>query len=313
MRTMDTTVLEPTIDRYQRCIDVSKRINWDIDRDVIRGRSFNFTKKFMPDGLSKIDSLPFLSAVDARFLSQIQGRTYANMFALVEAFISVKMEALGDASMNSGATRHEALDRFTQEEHKHRELFRRIDLLVAQGMPAGYRFTPVEADVASFVLGKSTWAVLALTCHIEIFSQVHYRLSIEPDADLSGLWKDIFFFHWKEESQHAIVDELEWDREDALLNSAERVAATNELIELVEGIDAMLQFQAQADVEYFCANAQSTYTAVESTELERQTLRAYRWQYILSGVQEARFADRLRKLVGDAEMARIGGKLAGLA
>ena len=33
--------------RYAKCIEVSKRIRWDTDRDVIRGRQFDFTKKFL--------------------------------------------------------------------------------------------------------------------------------------------------------------------------------------------------------------------------------------------------------------------------
>ena len=86
-------------------------------------------------------------------------------------------------------------------------------------MPAGYTFLPQPNDVASVVLGKSTWAVLALTCHIELFTQAHYRESIEPDAELSALCKDVFLFHWQEESQHAILDELEWRREDAKLDA----------------------------------------------------------------------------------------------
>ncbi len=32
-----------TTQRYARTIDASKRIRWDIDRDVIRGRRFDFT------------------------------------------------------------------------------------------------------------------------------------------------------------------------------------------------------------------------------------------------------------------------------
>ena len=71
--------------RYAKCIEVSKRIRWDIDRDLIRGREFDFSKKFLPDGLSKVDQLPFLSADQKRFYSHVQGRTYANMFALVNA------------------------------------------------------------------------------------------------------------------------------------------------------------------------------------------------------------------------------------
>ena len=89
-------------------------------------------------------------------------------------------------------------------------------------MPAGYAFLPQPNDVASAVLAASTWAVLGLTLHIELFTQTHYRSSIEPDAALSPLWKDVFLFHWKEESQHAIMDEMEWLREDAKLTPEQR-------------------------------------------------------------------------------------------
>ena len=37
--------------RYAKAVATSKRIRWDIDRDVIRGRTFDFGKKFLPDGL----------------------------------------------------------------------------------------------------------------------------------------------------------------------------------------------------------------------------------------------------------------------
>src|SRR5205823_14651479 len=98
--------------------------------------------------------------------------------------------------------------------------------------PAGYTFRPKPNDVASAVLRKCTWAVLALTCHIERFTLAHYRHSIEPDAELSELWKDVFLFHMKEESEHAILDELEWQREDAKLEPAQRDRAVTDFIEL---------------------------------------------------------------------------------
>ena len=79
-----TTTTTPTTQRYARTIEASKRIRWDIDRDVVRGREFDFSKKFMPDGLSKVRDLPFLRPDEARFFSHVQGRTYANMLALVE-------------------------------------------------------------------------------------------------------------------------------------------------------------------------------------------------------------------------------------
>ena len=49
------TITTPVADkRYAKCIEVSKRIRWDIDRDVIRGRRFDFNQKFLPDGLSLV-------------------------------------------------------------------------------------------------------------------------------------------------------------------------------------------------------------------------------------------------------------------
>jgi hypothetical protein len=71
-------------ERYAKCIEVSKRVRWDIDNDVIRGREFDFSQKFLPDGISKVDQLDLLSNDEKRLLSQIQGRTYANMFGFVE-------------------------------------------------------------------------------------------------------------------------------------------------------------------------------------------------------------------------------------
>src|SRR5258706_6951057 len=109
----------------------------------------------------------------------------------------------------------EALLRFSDEELKHQELFRRIEVMLAPVMPAGYSFMPEPNAVANAVLSKSQWAVLGLTCDIELFTQAHYRQSIEPDGELSELWSDVFLFHWKEESQHAILDELEGVRENA--------------------------------------------------------------------------------------------------
>ena len=80
-----------TTDRYANCIERSKRVRWDIDDDVIRGRALDIKQKFLPDGLSLVNDLEFLSADEQRFLSQVQGRTYANMFGLIERYINAKI------------------------------------------------------------------------------------------------------------------------------------------------------------------------------------------------------------------------------
>jgi hypothetical protein len=310
---MQTTHIATDTLRYARCIEASKRIRWDIDRDVIRGRQFDFSHKFLPDGLSFIDELGFLVEREQRFLSQVQGRTYANMFGLVERFIGAKVLEISRDHWLGDQTALEALIRFTDEELKHQELFRRLERLVAQGMPDGYRFDIQPNDVASFVLGKSTWAVLALTCHIELFSQAHYRASIAGADGLSSLFKDVFLFHWKEESQHAILDELEWLREDAkLASSAERDAAVDDLIALVGGVDGILQIQAKADADYFNTVSGTEADAQRAERVRATMLKAYRWQYIVSGAIEPRFQKVLAGVVDDAQMQRIQDALAPL-
>jgi len=299
-----------TTQRYAKCIAASKRVRWDIDYDVFRGRQLDFARKFLPDGLSRVNELPFLRPAEARFMSHIQGRTYANMFALCERYIGAKTLEISRDHCFGDQVALEALVRFTDEELKHQEMFRRLDRMAAPGMPPGYAFKLDPDAVANAVLAKSTWAVLGLTLDIEIFTLAHYRSSIEPDMDLSHLWKDVFLFHWKEESQHAILDEIEWRREDARLSDVERDGAVDELIQLVAAIDSMLQVQAAADAEYFIQAAGRAFSPAQQSAIRDVVLKAYRWQYIASGVQEPRFAEVLQELVTPRQMERIGKALA---
>jgi hypothetical protein len=305
---MDMT-LPPTTMRYAKCIENSKRIRWDIDRDVIRGRSLDFKRKFLPDGLSMAARLSFLTELEKRTFSQVQGRTYANMFGLVERFIGAKMLEVSRDHWMGDQVALEALVRFTDEELKHQELFRRMEAMTAEGMPAGYTFLPQPNDVAQAVLASSTWAVLGLTCLIELFTQVHYRTSIEPDANLSELWKDVFMYHWREESQHAILDELEWIREDAKLDAKARDKAVDDLIGLVGAVDGIVQMQAKADAEYFLAILGRPLGNDQRMAVRDAFLKAYRYQYIVSGVQEERFSKILGGLITPAQGERIGKAL----
>jgi hypothetical protein len=299
-------------ERYERCIQSSKRVRWDIDKDVIRGRRFNAGNKFLPDGLSFADAFTTLSADEKRFVSQIQGRTYANVFGLVERFINAKVLELSHEHWFGDQIALEALVRFSDEELKHQALFRLIDTMVGDVLPDGYRFDVDANVVARAVLGKSTWAVLALTLDIELFTQVHYRQSIDPDTELSELFKDVFFFHWKEESQHAILDELEWVRHDAGMTAGQRDRAVDEFIELVAAVDGILQAQAKADAGYFAAKCGRELGETEARAVEGSFLKAYRWQYIHSGAQHPHFGKVLSSLITESQGRRIQSALANL-
>jgi hypothetical protein len=301
---MQTTTSFPT-ERYARVVATSKRVQWEIDRDLMRGRNFDTALKFLPDGLSLVEELPFLDAAGRRLFSQVQGRTYANLFGLVERFISAKMVDVGRGHALGDQNAFEALVRFTDEELKHQTLFRRIDEMMATQVGGPYACVADPSEVAGIVLGRSTWSVLALTTHIEYFVLAHYRRSIDAEDGIDPLWKDVFRFHWIDEAQHVVIDELEWRREDATLDDAARDAAVDDLLALVGAVDGLLQGQAAADAQCFVAMSRTRFSDAERDQIASTMLKAYRWQYIVSGVMEPRFSKTLFELVSPAQRARI--------
>ena len=230
----------------------------------------------------------------------------------MERFITTKVLELSHEHSFGDQMALEALVRFSDEELKHQELFRRIDAMIGEVLPAGYRFDINANDVAHAVLGKSTWAVLALTLDIELFTQLHYSQSIAPDPELSELFKDVFLFHWKEESQHAILDELELIRDDAEMTVEGRDKAVDEFIELVAAVDGILQAQATSDAAYFTATCGRVCDANEAQAIRAAFLKAYRWQYVHSGAGHPHFGKVLTRLITDAQGQRIQAALATL-
>jgi hypothetical protein len=303
---MQTTTYAPQTERFAQVVAAAKRVHWDIDEDVIRGRVLDRARKYLPDGLTLVDELA-LGPEERLLLSQIQGRTYANMFGLVERVINAKVLELGQHCWLHDQTALEALIGFSTEEIKHQRLFRFVDQMAAETLPPGYRFLPQPDEVARVVLGKSTWAVLALTLHIELFVLAHYRESIAPERALSPLFKDVF-----EESQHAIMDEIELRRHDAGLTQEARDHAVDEFIELVAAVDGLLQVQAAEDVRYFVETCGRVVAPDERRVLNQVVLKAYRWQYILSGAQDMRFLNVIGDLITEAQMGRIIAALATL-
>ena len=150
---------------------------------------------------------------------------------------------------------------------------------------------------------------MALTFEIELFTQAHYQESIAPDENLSELYKDLFLFHWKEETTHALMDEIEWPKLDRKLTGAERDRAVDEVIELVGDVDGILQAQCAADIEYFQKICERSFSKDEIERLKAVVLKAYRWQYIFSGVEHARFQTLLQKLTTEDQCQRLNEAL----
>lgn len=77
------------------------------------------------------------------------------------------------------------------------------------------------------------------------------------------------------------------------------------MIDLVVAVDGILQSQAQADAHYFLKNCEASLTQDEVDTINDAMLRAYRWQYIVSGVQVERFQSALMSKLSAAQMEKV--------
>jgi hypothetical protein len=74
-------------------------------------------------------------------------------------------------------------------------------------------------------------------------------------------------------------------------------------------VDGILQLQAGADADYFLKICGRSFAPGEVERIRAGVLGAYRWQYIISGVQ-GRFSDVLGRMINAGQLERIGQALA---
>ena len=278
---------------YQDCLDNSKKVSWSED-DVFAGKNFDFSKRFLPNKLTGVDEIGCLNDDEKRQLNQIMGNGYCHIFAFVEEFIipTIMEEAMKDAYGDEVKLR--SLLRFAEEELKHQELFRRSIDLFGQGFGIECGLIPGREEVAKVVRSKSKLAVLILTSVIEWFTQLHYIEHVRDDSDLDGLFRDLLRFHWMEEAQHAKQDMLLISDLAEKLTLEERETAIDEVIELGGAIDGLLAQQIVLNIEALEKVTGRTFTAAEKEEITTRTQHAWRWTFLVSGLEHPNVA----KIVG---------------
>jgi len=269
---------------YQECLDDSKKVSW-AEEDVFAGKTFDFSKRFLPNRLSGADDIACLNEEEKRKLNQIMSNAYCHIFAFVEEFIipMVMREALKNTYGDEVKLR--ALLRFAEEELKHQELFRRSMALFDEGFGAQCGLIPGREEVAKVVLSKSTLAVLYLTTVIEWFTQLHYIEHVRDDSGLDGLFRDLLKFHWLEEAQHAKLDTLLIGEIAEKATPEEREKAVDELLELGTAIDGLLLQQIGLNIETLEKATARTFTDAEKEEVTKATQKAWRWTFLVSGLE----------------------------
>ena len=292
---------------YQDCLDNSIKVAWKED-DIFAGKNFDFSKRFLPNKLSGVDEIGCLNDDEKRQLNQIMANAYCHIFAFVEEFIipTITEEALNDAYGDE--VRFRSLLRFAEEELKHQELFRRSIDLLDRGLGIECGLIPGREEVAKVVRSKSKLAVLCLTTIIEWFTQLHYVEHVRDGSGLDELFRDLLKFHWAEEAQHAKLDTLLIDEIAETLSAEERETAIDEVIELGGAIDGLLLQQIGLNIETLERVTDRAFTEAEKEEITTKTQRAWRWTFLVSGLEHPNFVKLVSELTTEGQ-----GKIKGVA
>jgi hypothetical protein len=143
--------------------------------------------------------------------------------------------------------------------------------------------------VAKVVLDSSPLTALLLTSMIEWFTQLHYTQHVRDGAELDELFRDILRFHWIDESRHARMDSLLIDEVAGDLTTDEREVAIDQLLELGRAVDGLLAQQIELDIDALSQASRRTFTDDERDAIRANQRRAYRWTFLVSGLQHPNF------------------------
>jgi len=296
---------------YTDCLQNSYRLNWKIG-DVLDGRRFDLSRRWLPTQLSGADAIASLSPEEKTKLSHVEMGAYAHLFGYVEEFIAPKMGALARDFEIDHRDAFDALTNFAAEEVKHMNLFREVRNRVDDTLGFPLALVSGQKDVARAVLSKQTGAVLLLTAAIEWFTQLHYLSCFKDNDALDPFTRQIFKCHWLEESQHARMDHLETLRAFSGIGPEKRDAAVADLIELVGAVDGLLQQQAGLDVENLQRYLDRGLSPSTLQEVYAAVLDAKRYTFITSGVTHPNFQELFGAVTTGAQQEKVQKALAGI-
>jgi hypothetical protein len=293
---MTAIAINPKPD-YEQTLNRAAKVNWRIE-DIIGGdKQLDFSKRFMPEALAKVNEISCLNAAEKLILNQIRGNSYLHLFGLVEEFIvpsvldHVKTRGLADI------TATQALLHFAEEESKHIRLFRRF----AEEFEIGFGsrcdgIGPIQG-IANAVLQHRPLGVMLLILYIEWMTQYHYLASIRDNASesLDLQFCSLLRNHWLEESQHTTLDTLMVERLVQQLDQSEVDAGVEDFFKLIEFLDGGLMMQVQLDLESLSRATGRTFTEVERQEIQTVQEKSYRWTFIGSGVTHTQFVETFKQ------------------
>src|SRR5215471_1411947 len=171
---------------YPEILQNSLKVAWT-EKQVLEGRDFDYSKRFLPNRLAGVDEIRCLNEGEKLKLNQIMGNAYCHIFGFVEEYIIPQALEAAQRDIYGDEKRLRALLLFAEDESKHQELFRRSTALFAKGFGVQCGLIPAREEVAKVVLSKSRLCSYLLTSMIEWFTQSHYVEHMRDRKELDPL------------------------------------------------------------------------------------------------------------------------------
>ncbi len=274
----------------------SERITWRVEDLIGEGKTLDFARCFMPDGLVRVDGLAFLAPREKLLLNQIRGHAYLTIFGLIEEFILPFVLDHARPFINGEDYRARAFLEFAGEEAKHIHLFRRFQEEFVKGFPVACKVIGPADAIAKHVLSHHPLAVALVILQIEWMTQRHFLESIHDDGTLDPQFKSLLKHHWMEEVQHAQLDTLMVETIAAGMTRAEIDAAIDGYFAIGSFLDEGLKQQAAFDCEALEAASGRSLSAKERELFLTAQHQSNRWTYLGTGMTHKNFLDTLGKL-----------------
>ena len=281
---------------YQAALAASQKVNWRVE-DIIGGdKRLDFSKRFMPESLARVEALSFLNSDEKRTLNQIRGNSYLCIFGVVEEFILPFLMDHARPHLSGDDYRIRALLQFAGEEAKHIHLFKKFREEFRAGFGVECAVIGPPDAIGKAILAHDPLAVALAILQIEWMTQQHYIEGIKDDQDLDPQFKSLLKHHWMEEAQHARLDGLVVEAIADGRSPAEIESAFEEYLEIGGFIAEGLVAQTQFDLESFERATGRTLTMSEREEFVKVQTQANRWTYLGSGMIHPNFQAALEGL-----------------
>jgi len=281
---------------FEQAYKSSQQVNWTLDEVLPAGSRLDFTRRFLPESLARVDEVDGLSPEDRLLLNQIRSHTYLRLFGVVEEFIVPFVLDHARPSLQPDDWRTRALLQFAGEEAKHIQLFKRFDAAFTEGFGRDCATIGPAKAVGDHVLSHDPLGVALAILQIEWMTQRHYLESVSGDEQLDPLFKSLLRNHWKEEVQHARLDTFMVEALAAGRDEKGIAAGVDAYLAIGTFLDEGLAKQVELDLDALEQGSGRCLVPSVRAELRKSQLQANRWTYLGSGMTHPAFLATVGRL-----------------